>query len=60
MLSATTQGKTTTFRMISGEEPMSFGTATIDGFDIRSNLRQVRCLLLFSLICHHCSRLQVQ
>jgi len=34
-------GKTTTFRMLTGDEMMTSGTATVDGFDIRSSMRQV-------------------
>lgn len=38
-------GKTTTFRMLTGDEMMTSGTATVDMFDIRSNMRQVGCIV---------------
>ena len=34
-------GKTTTFGMLTGEFPITSGTAIIDGFDVSTNLRDV-------------------
>lgn len=35
-------GKTTTFRMLTGDEIMTAGTAMLDGYDIRSQMSEVR------------------
>ena len=34
-------GKTTTFKMLTGDENPTVGTASVDGFDIGSELNQV-------------------
>ena len=41
-------GKTTTFRMLTGDEIMSGGTALVEGFDIRANMNRVCCNVAFS------------
>jgi len=43
-------GKTTTFKMLTGDHPPSSGTAYLDGFDIKKQMRQVA--LAFSILFH--------
>jgi ABC-type multidrug transport system ATPase subunit len=38
-------GKTTTFRMVTGDEIPTSGTASVDSFDIRTDLNMVSCLI---------------
>ena len=35
-------GKTSTFKMLTGDEPVTEGNAWLDGFDIKGNMRMVR------------------
>ena len=43
-------GKTTTFGMLTGELPITSGTAIIDGFDVSTNLKNVS---FFNQACMH-------
>ena len=36
-------GKTSTFKMLTGDEMLSGGNAYLDGFSVRSNLTMVSC-----------------
>lgn len=36
-------GKTSIFKMLTGEEPITFGDAFVRGLSIRSHLREVGC-----------------
>lgn len=38
-------GKTSTFRMLTGDVTMSQGEITVDNLDLRTNLREIRCVL---------------
>ena len=35
-------GKTTTFKMLTGDEIPTFGSASVDSYDIRTDLNQVK------------------
>ena len=37
-------GKTTAFRMLTGDETMTAGTALVEGFDIRTSMNRVSSL----------------
>ena len=39
-------GKTSTFKMLTGDEPISYGDAFIQGFSVTSQIKQVNMVLL--------------
>ena len=47
-------GKTTTFSMLTGDISPTSGTATISGYDIRTDLREVHCIdctIMYICVC---------
>lgn len=59
-------GKTTTFKILTGDLSMTSGTAAIAGYDIRTNLREVRNQVISGLnslcseLVDHCQAYEVQ
>ena len=42
-------GKTTTFKMMTGDHPISHGSAYLMGYNVKTDIRQVKCLRILAM-----------